>query len=92
VLQDVCQKCHIKPITKNGAPFPLVTRSDVLSTYQTVIIRDLMIQVLNARQMPLPPITITDSQRDVLLAWLGAGAPAVSPQTASSTQAPTAPS
>jgi hypothetical protein len=79
VLQTVCQQCHSKP-PRGGAPFPLVRRSDILATRTGVVVRELMIQQLDARRMPLTPVTIQDGERDVLLAWLRAGAPASAPQ------------
>lgn len=75
VLENVCQHCHSFP-TQNDAPFPLVTYSDIMINRGEGITRDLMIAQLNARRMPLAPVTITDDQRDTLLAWLESGAPA----------------
>lgn len=72
-LQTICQQCHSLP-TKNGAPFSLVRRSDVL------VERKEMIAQLEAKRMPLTPVTIADEDRQVLLDWLKAGAPAVTPR------------
>src|SRR5215470_12403902 len=80
VLQTVCQQCHTRP-QRNGAPFALINRSDILNVYEGAVIRDLMIQVLDARKMPLAPVTIEDDQRDTLLGWLRSGAPNVPPTT-----------
>lgn len=80
VLQTICQQCHTRPM-KNGAPFPLINRSDILATRDKQIIRDLMIQQVESGRMPLKPVTIDDASRQALLEWLKAGAPAVSPQT-----------
>jgi hypothetical protein len=44
------------------------------------VIRDLMIEQIEAGRMPLKPVTISDEMRTVLLAWLKNGAPAVPPQ------------
>jgi hypothetical protein len=79
VLQSICQQCHTRP-TRNGAPFSLVNRSDILAATRGSVIRQLMIEQLEARRMPLSPVTITDDQRNTLLGWLKEGAPAVSPQ------------
>jgi hypothetical protein len=76
VLQTVCQRCHARP-AQNGAPFALVTRSDVLASYAGSVIRELMIQEVEAGRMPLPPVTISPADREILLGWLRAGAPAV---------------
>src|SRR5687767_162779 len=50
VLQTVCQQCHTQP-PANGAPFPLQTRSDVLAEYGGMVIRDDMIEQLEAERM-----------------------------------------
>lgn len=78
VLQTVCQQCHSLP-PKNGAPFALVRRSDVIGVRSGVVVRELMIQQLEAHRMPLTPVTIDPEARTVLLDWLRAGAPAVTP-------------
>jgi hypothetical protein len=79
VLETVCQQCHaLSP--RGGAPFPLVRRSDVLGLRAGAVVRDLMIQQLDARRMPLTPVTIEPAAREVLLGWLRAGAPAVTPR------------
>jgi hypothetical protein len=81
VLVAICQQCHTRPETKNGAPFPLQWRSDVIATYGGVAIRELMIEQLAAGRMPLAPVTIDPADRETLLAWLRAGAPAVTATT-----------
>lgn len=73
VLQTVCQQCHTSP-TRNGAPFSLIHRSDVLA------VRRDMIEQLEARRMPLTPVPIDPDDRQLLLDWLKQGAPAVSPR------------
>ena len=73
VLQTVCQKCHTKP-PRNGAPFPLVTRSNIVRTTPDGQIRELMIQQLETRRMPLAPETIDEGSRTILLEWLTDGA------------------
>jgi uncharacterized membrane protein len=79
VLEAICQQCHaLTP--KNGAPFPLVRRSDVLATRDGTPVRELMIQQLEAGRMPLAPVTIAPEARAVLLAWLEAGSPLVTPR------------
>lgn len=80
VLQTICQQCHTRP-PRNGAPFSLVNRSDILDSRSGRIIRELMIEQLEVRRMPLAPVKISDESRTILLEWLRAGAPAVSPQT-----------
>lgn len=82
VLQSVCQRCHQNPPIR-GAPFPLVTRSNIVRVGVDGEIRQLMIQQLDARRMPLAPETIDEDARTILLDWLKAGAPATSPQTCS---------
>lgn len=79
VLTDVCQQCHARP-PLNGAPFPLVNRSDILAMRGGAVVRDLMIEQVKARRMPLSPVTITDAQREVLVDWLEEGAPAIPSQ------------
>ena len=73
ILQNVCQKCHTKP-PQNGAPFPLVTRSNIVRVTSDGQIRELMIQQLETRRMPLAPVTIDDGSRTILLEWLKDGA------------------
>jgi hypothetical protein len=80
VLQTVCQKCHQRPPIR-GAPFPLVTRSNIVRVGPDGEIRQLMIQQLEAKRMPLAPETIDDDSRATLLDWLRAGAPAESSTT-----------
>ncbi|AKU98396.1 hypothetical protein AKJ09_05060 [Labilithrix luteola] len=79
VLETVCQQCHSLP-TQNGAPFPLVNRSDVLAERSKSVTRELMIAQLESGRMPLRPVTIEDGDREILLDWLRAGAPSVSPR------------
>ncbi len=79
-LETVCQQCHTRPM-KNGAPFPLINRSDILAMRDMSVIRDLMVQQLEAGRMPLRPVTIDDASKAALLEWLKAGAPAVAPQS-----------
>lgn len=80
VLKAVCQQCHTRPAT-SGAPFPLQGHSDVLRTYGGSVIRELMIEQLEAERMPLSPVTIESEDRATLLTWLRAGAPAVPAQS-----------
>jgi hypothetical protein len=79
VLQSVCQRCHQNPPIR-GAPFPLVTRSNIVRVGPDGQIRELMIAQLEARRMPLFPETIDEGSRTILLAWLHAGAPAIEPR------------
>ena len=73
VLQTVCQKCHSKP-PQNGAPFPLVTHSNIVRATPDGEIRELMIAQIEARRMPLTPETIEEGDRTILLEWLRDGA------------------
>ncbi|MDF2696053.1 MAG: hypothetical protein K0S65_4436 [Labilithrix sp.] len=57
-----------------------MTRSNVLRVTPDGQIRELMIQQLEARRMPLAPETIDDASRVILLEWLKLGAPAIEPQ------------
>lgn len=75
VLQEICQQCHQKPPV-NGAPFPLVTRSNIVRVGPDGEIRRLMIEQLEVGRMPLAPVTIDYNSREILLDWLHAGAPA----------------
>lgn len=77
ILTTICEQCHTRPETKNGAPFPLQWRSDVLATYGGVAIRELMVEQISAGRMPLAPVTMDPKDRETLLAWLEAGAPAI---------------
>lgn len=88
VLQAICQTCHSRP-PREGAPFPLVTRSNIVGTAADGRqLRELMIEQLEAKRMPLPPVTIEDDRRAVLLDWLRAGAPAIAAQECSDAGAP----
>ena len=75
VLQAICQQCHQNPPV-NGAPFPLVTRTNIVRVGPDGEIRDLMIQQIEVGRMPLSPVTIDYNSREILLDWLHAGAPA----------------
>ncbi len=80
VLQAVCQRCHQKPPI-NGAPFPLVTRSNIVRKSPDGEVRQLMIDQIEVGLMPLAPVTIDYNDRETLLDWLRAGAPAEPPHT-----------
>lgn len=86
VLQSICQRCHTKP-PANGAPFPLVTRSNIVRVGPDGEIRQLMIEQIEAGRMPLAPVTIDYDSRETLLDWLRAGAPAVTPRSCEETDA-----
>jgi len=64
-----------------------VTRSDVLSLARDGEIRQRMIEQVEARRMPLPPVTITEGDRAILLEWLQLGAPAVESTTCADSDA-----
>jgi hypothetical protein len=72
VLRSVCQRCHQNPPIR-GAPFPLVTRSNIARSN----IRERMIAQLTQRRMPARPETIDETSRSTLLEWLEQGAPAL---------------
>lgn len=83
VLQTVCQTCHARP-PRNGAPFPLVNRSNIVKRASDGRpLSEHMIEQVEARRMPLAPVTIDDGSRAILLDWLRAGAPAVPAQQCS---------
>lgn len=82
VLVNICQQCHGRP-TKNGAPFPIQRLNDILSTHAGEVVRQDMIDELNANLMPLAPVTITPEDKATLLSWLNAGSPAVLPTSCS---------
>lgn len=75
VLETVCQQCHSAP-PKNGAPFPLVTYGDVLGTLDGRPMAHWMEMAVSEGDMPLPPVELANADRDTLLTWLRAGAPA----------------
>lgn len=77
-LQTVCQQCHTDP-PLNGAPFPLIRRSDIVRQTDDGEVRLLMIDQLEVGRMPLWPTTIEYNAREALLDWLHAGAPAEAP-------------
>lgn len=75
VLSTVCQKCH-SASPQNGAPFPLVTYDDTHNVQGGKPIWQYMLNVVENGIMPLPPVQIAAGDRDTLLRWLDAGAPA----------------
>jgi hypothetical protein len=79
VLQTICQQCHTKPM-KNGAPFPLINRSDIFAPRFGSVVRLMMIEQLESGRMPLSPVTITAEDKETLLTWLKSGAPAIAPR------------
>lgn len=83
VAQDLrtnCQTCHgAEP--QFGAPMPLITWQDVQKasiTKPTEKVYQLMAERLTSTQspMPPPPNKITDGDRNLLVNWINAGAPA----------------
>ena len=78
-LQTVCQTCHSRP-PRGGAPFALVGLTDITAMHSGVVVRELMIQQLEAGRMPLSPVTIEPEAREALLEWLREGAPPVPAQ------------
>ena len=83
ILQTVCQQCHVDP-PKNGAPFPLLDRGDILATRNESTVREAMIAQVEAKRMPAVPVTMSDADRATLLDWLNAGAPDVPPRECAS--------
>jgi hypothetical protein len=77
VLKAVCQKCHSSP-PQNMAPFPLVTYADThaIDGPSGKPIWSFMFDAVSKNVMPLPPVMISPGDRQVLLDWLSAGAPA----------------
>jgi hypothetical protein len=78
VLETVCQKCHSAP-PQNSAPFSLVTYDDTHVVNAITNGRPIWQYMLSAVQsglMPLTPVQIAAADRDALLSWLDAGAPA----------------
>ncbi len=84
VLENVCQQCHSSP-TRNSAPFPLVTYDDTHAMASGEPLWHYMRIVVQSGVMPLPPVQLAAAERDTLLRWLNAGAPA---RTASDTCVP----
>ena len=79
VLETVCQQCHSDPTT-NGAPYPLQDLPEIVAVRDGDPVYTLMIAAIEARRMPLTPVTITEADRALLLDWLRRGAPAVTPR------------
>jgi hypothetical protein len=75
VLENVCQQCHTSP-PRNSAPFPLVTYEDTQVIASGQPIWTYMRTALQDGVMPLPPVEIDSADRDTLIRWLDAGAPA----------------
>lgn len=73
-----CQYCHIKPSSSaSGAlatPFPLVTYDDTQRTEHDIVITKLISTIVQCGNMPLPPVSISDNERQVLLQWIAQGA------------------
>jgi hypothetical protein len=78
VLRTVCQRCHTSPPT-NGAPFPLVTYSDIHTEIDGRPIWFWMEKVVRMGDMPLPPVEIAARDRDTILDWVRRGAPSGDP-------------
>ncbi len=82
ILAVKCGRCHAEP-PENGAPFPLATYADVQRTdargrpryerMQSAIETSFMPATFVKLEPPVEPLT--DAEREVLLAWLVAGAP-----------------
>lgn len=83
VLERRCLRCHGSP-TNHGAPFSLVTHSDVTREYPPASgmwLTDRMTHAIRHRVMPPttlpldPPVEpLTGAEKDTLLAWLEEGA------------------
>ena len=80
VLRDVCQQCHSRP-PQDGVPVSFVTYADtqaritVLPDYRNVPAWIVMGDLVGSGMMPQRPVTITQAERETLLAWVDAGAP-----------------
>jgi hypothetical protein len=74
VLRNVCQTCHTDPM-KNGAPFPLITWEDTQVVIDDRPLHEWMRDAVDSEKMPLPPVTISERDRETLLAWVREGAP-----------------
>lgn len=86
VLGEVCDMCHSSP-PKNGAPISLVTYADTqaifteLPTFDHVPTWQAMGDAVQVGQMPPAGVTLSSDQRQTLLTWVDAGAPASAPGT-----------
>lgn len=74
ILGDVCQHCHTRP-PRNGAPFPLVTYGDTQAMIDGRIVVSYVGEAVAAGRMPLAPMTLSEAQRAVLVAWASQGGP-----------------
>ncbi len=81
VLASSCRRCHWEP-QENDAPFPLVMYDDIQKERSGKPIFKLMEQMVAADLMPPldepvePKVApLTPEQKEILLKWLGAGAP-----------------
>ncbi|MDP9035334.1 MAG: hypothetical protein M3O50_11045 [Myxococcota bacterium] len=75
VLENVCQQCHSNP-PRNSAPFPLMTYDDTHAVASGEPLWHYMRIVVKSGVMPLPPVQLGAEDRDTLLRWFEAGAPA----------------
>lgn len=83
VLRSKCQRCHQNP-PKNGAPIPLLTWADTRQTYLGKPVWQWMLEVVSNGFMPYmgdpnlqPPVQpLGAAEKQTLLEWLKAGAPA----------------
>ncbi len=91
VLENVCQQCHTTP-RKYGAPFPLITYGDVQAALDGRPVAYWMEASVREGAMPLPPVELASDDRETLLAWLAAGAPARGPGDVCEPPADTGPS
>lgn len=80
VLKAKCRRCHTRP-PRHGAPFPLLTWEDTRGMRPRGVIFDLMEQAIKIGSMPFrtpanPPVEpLTPDEKQILLSWLGRGAP-----------------
>ena len=80
ILAKVCQHCHTSP-PRNGAPFALVTYSDTQQKIDGRPIYEYMGIAVGAGRMPLPPMSLTPTERTILVAWTGDGGKPLTPGT-----------
>jgi len=83
VLAKKCRRCHGAP-TRHSAPFPLYTWADTRGKHNGRPIHERIGSAVETGFMPNlipanPPVErLTDAEKQILLAWVAAGAPSVS--------------
>lgn len=83
VLAKKCRRCHGAP-TRHSAPFPLYTWTDTRGQHHGRLVYERIGWAVETGFMPNlipanPPIErLTDAEKQILLAWVAAGAPSAS--------------